>query len=76
MEQRESLRELEDVISNSIFELKRVHEVAMVYILLGVAESGKVGAPSISKCLGKHKVRTIREKPQYDCDLSSQQSCG
>jgi hypothetical protein len=35
MEQRESLRELEDVISNSIFELKRVHEVAMVYILLG-----------------------------------------
>ena len=57
MEQRESLRELEDVISNLIFELKRVHEVAMVYILLGVAEPGEVRALSISKCPGKHKVQ-------------------
>jgi hypothetical protein len=56
-EQRESLRELEDVISNSIFELKRVHGVVMVYILLECGGVWVIGTPSISNCPGKHKVR-------------------
>jgi hypothetical protein len=63
-EQREGLRELEDVGSKLIFKLKRAHGIATVYILLGCGGVWGTGVPSISNCscgwshsLGKHKVQ-------------------
>ena len=49
-EQRKSLRELEGVRSDLIFELEKVHRVATVYILEYVAESGGVGVLSYINC--------------------------